>query len=88
MAKLKCICGSQISNVSSPNTVEGYLISDLDMENCNLDGAMAVMDAARGMWECWNCGRLGFNHPDKHSSSVKWYRPEDGQNGALLKTFP
>jgi hypothetical protein len=84
MAHIRCICGSQISNVSFPSTVEGYLITDMDMENENLDGASRVMDAARGVWECWNCGRLGFNYPDKKSNAVKWYRPEDGAPGKLM----
>lgn len=86
MAKLRCICGAQLSNVSSPNKVEGYLISDLDMDSKNLDGACAVADAARGMWECYHCGSLGFNYPEKDSSTVKWYRPYDNVAGNLLDT--
>lgn len=28
------------------------------------------------------CGRLAFESP-KHTSSVKWYKPEDGKHGHL-----
>jgi hypothetical protein len=83
VAKLRCICGTVLSNVSCPNTVEGYLIKDLDMEAADGRDVCGLMDIARGVWECHACGRLGFSYPNKEDSTVKWYVPEDGKPGAL-----
>lgn len=84
MAKLNCKCGVQISNVSSPNTVEGYLIRDLDIGEADGKSSFQIMDVARDVWECWSCGRLGISFPGKHDSTVKWYAPEDGGRGGLM----
>lgn len=86
MAKLKCKCGAQLSNVSVPNNVEGYLLSEFDMDRMSggTNEVTEIMDHSRGLWECWQCGRLGFHFPDKNSSAVKWYMPEDGVPGKLL----
>lgn len=88
MSKLNCICGNQISDVMFPNEYTGLIISSKtedDFEDC----AGLTMDdlnyCGRDIWECSKCGRLVVNHPEINSNTVKWYKPEDGQSGHLMK---
>lgn len=83
MGKIRCICGTQISNASCPNTVTGLLLRDLDMEAADGRDQCGLMDIGRGMWECYSCGRIAFDWPDTKSGRVKFYRPEDGTKGDL-----
>ena len=85
MARLKCLCGNSLSNVCSPNEMEGYLLTDMDMEFDDDKSCLDIMDIARCVWECDKCGRLAFNFPNKDSDTVKWYKPENGENGGLMK---
>lgn len=85
MGKLNCPCGEQLSNVSSPNEVEGYLISDMDLEACGDIEAVDVLSVSRGVWECSACGRLAFDWPNKNDRTVKWYLPENSEQGHLMK---
>ena len=84
MAKIKCICGAQLSNVASPNETEGILLRSMDIDHRNEENALTIIDAGRGVWECHNCGRLAINFPGKDSSTVKWYYPENAIPGALM----
>lgn len=85
MAKLNCICGAQLSNVMCPNQTEGLLLRDIDMEFDDRLSCCDISDIGRAVWECYACGRLAFNHPDKDGNRVKWYKPEDGEPGNLMK---
>ena len=85
MGKLNCICGTQLSNVSCPNTVTGYFIKDTELEAADGRDQCGLMHLARGVWECYSCGRLAFCYPNKEDATVKWYLPEDGKAGGLCK---
>ena len=81
VAKLECLCGNLLSNVACPNEIEGYLLTDMDVDVNKID----PIEDGRSVWECDECGRLAFSHPGRQDCSVKWYRPEDGQPGGLMK---
>jgi len=85
MARLKCVCGNSLSNCSSPNEVEGRLIKDMDMEFDDEKSCLDIVDISRLVWECEKCGRLAFNYPKMDSNSMKWYKPENGKTGNLMK---
>jgi len=85
MAKLSCPCGEQLSNILSPNTIEGYLINDMQLEGMDETiESISIVSNGRGVWECYNCGRLAFDFPKKGDSTVKWYLPDDGKPGKLM----
>ena len=90
MSKLNCPCGNQMSNVSCPSSVEATLVTDWDADNiCVLEDTEEMVDAiqdCRGMWECPECGRLGFNYPKRGDNRFKWYVPEDGKPGHLCES--
>ena len=83
MAKIQCKCGHIISNGCSPNTVEGYLLSDNDLEDFGMKNACAVINLSQRVWECCVCGRLIIVRKD---NTVKWYAPEDRAVGKLFVT--
>jgi len=85
MGKLRCKCGNILSNVASPNEVEGYLIKDQDLEFEGLRDSSDIMDIGRLVWECNECGRLAVSYPGKDDATVKWYVPEDGIPGGLMR---
>jgi hypothetical protein len=89
MATLRCPCGTTINNRQILNEVEGVLLTGEDIDNMDLEwmegrSAYYANEIGRGVWECNNCGRLAFNWPRRDGCEVKWYRPEDGQPGALM----
>lgn len=94
MAKLTCLCGNELSNVRSPNKVEGVLINDSklgsmsnSLTNINdikdMTGDNAIWDRVNDLgliiWECDNCGRLAAG-----DNPIKWYKPEYDIPGNLL----
>ena len=86
MAKLTCPCGAQLSNVTSPNTIEGYMVNNMQLIN-QMGETIETLDLisiGRGIWECYECGRLAFDFPKIRDSTVKWYLPEDGKPGRLM----
>lgn len=92
MSKLNCICGNQISFVTSPNEQTGFLLTDQGMDELyskNEDSKPIffsdIHERGRHILECFKCGRLAINHPEINSNSVKWYNPEDGKSGNLMK---
>ena len=54
MSKVNCPCGNQMSDVSFPSNVTGYLIRSLDIDDAH------VLDhiPRRDIWECHECGRI------------------------------
>ena len=85
MARLTCPCGNELTNQSTPSQVEGILIKDQDMEFETELNCSEVSDLGRIVWECDKCGRLAISFPNKHDIKVKWYAPEDGIPGNLMK---
>lgn len=88
MGKLNCICGTQLSNVSVPNTVTGLLLRDIDMEAADGADICKLMDIGRDFWECHHCGRIAVIWPRDDSGRVKYYKPEDGVPGNLCERRP
>lgn len=90
MARLKCLCGNTLSNTISPNPGTGIILTDNDLEDI-LDAespddmAAQISDRERDVWECSGCGRLAVNFPLRSDSTVKWYKPEDGAPGNLMR---
>jgi hypothetical protein len=84
MAQLKCICGTQLSNCRCPNETEGIILRDIDIERFDPEGAFTIDEIGRGVWECHACGRLAINYPSREACTVKWYRPENGEPGAMM----
>lgn len=87
MAKLKCLCGDELSNTMQPNDIEGTLLADYDIDNIESfeeDIIMGIDVWGRSVWECKECGRLAINHPKRDSNTVKWYKPENGEPGKLI----
>lgn len=73
---LVCPCGTILSKVEAPNSIEGLLHS------LCLD--IYAFQNGRDAWECKECGRLAVIFPEVKSSRVKWYAPEDKEPGDLL----
>jgi hypothetical protein len=44
-----------------------------------------IAEIGRGFWECDECGRLAVSFPHRRDTNVKWYAPEDGKAGHLMK---
>lgn len=85
MAKLVCPCGEILSSVGCPNEMEGRVYADWDFEKVYGDLSFRNLHRLfRAVWECWNCGRLAFNHPGLKDVTVKWYVPENGKHGNLM----
>ncbi len=84
MAQLTCLCGNSLSNIESPNEVEGLLLRDVDMSFDEAD-SIQISDIGRHVWECGKCGRLSISYPKKEDMTVKWYIPEDGNPGNLMR---
>ena len=85
MGKLNCICGNRLSNVQSPNEVEGILIKDYDLDWEGEKDLIQVLELGREVWECNECGRLAISYPDMNDRKMKWYKPENGEPGHLMK---
>ena len=88
MSKLNCICGNQISYVVFPNESTGIIISSKSEDDFEECGGLTMDDikyGGRDIWECPECGRLAVNHPEINSNNVKWYKPENGEKGNLMK---
>ena len=85
MAKLKCVCGAILSNCLCPGDTEGYLLTDRQLSGRDEWESYEVITLGRGVWECHCCGRLGINHPAANDFTVKWYSPDDGIYGELMK---
>ena len=83
MSKLNCICGNQISDVMCPNQYTGVIITSEEIDA--FEGCEDIVRDGRDVWECPKCGRLAVSYPDKITSFVKWYKPEDSQCGNLMK---
>lgn len=84
MARLRCPCGETLSNVLSPSPNVGHLVTDAQVENMldnRIDQAQ-LMEMARYIWECGNCGRLAVSFP--RQPHVVWYVPEDGKPKHLM----
>jgi len=73
MGKLRCPCGSQLSNVISPSRNNGWLLRDVDLEKENADPIGDGVD----VWECFDCGRIAFGN--KKDNAVKWFSPDSGK---------
>ena len=85
MARLICICGNELTNQSIPSQTEGILIKDQYLEFEEKLNCVEVSELGRVVWECDKCGRLAVSFPSKDDSKVKWYTPEDGIPGNLMK---
>lgn len=87
MARLKCPCGEVLTNTGIPNEVEGILLRDIDLEWIGNDSVnlLEIDGLGRDIWECSSCGRLAISWPQLRGSLVKWYWPEDGNPGDLMK---
>jgi len=61
MGKLRCKCGYVMSDVSSPNVFQNWMVSDFQLENLpdELDSG-DIMDNSTEVWKCCECGRLTF----------------------------
>ena len=81
MSKLTCPCGNRLSDVLYPGKATGILLSMQQVDRMNVVPGSNLFEG-REVWECDKCGRIAFIHP---GGSVKWYSPDDGQYGALMK---
>jgi len=87
MSKVNCPCGNQLSNVCSPSSVEGYLLSGYQRDVISDDGqiqADKLCSILRDVWECQSCGRLAIAYPSRGDRTLKWYKPEDNIPGKLF----
>jgi hypothetical protein len=68
----------------------GWLLTDTEMDRSMEQpiDSLRFMDLATDVWECGECGRLAVNWPNIGDGTVKWYRPEDGEPGHLMKRRP
>ncbi len=82
MSKLNCKCGWQISSVGYPSVEIGVIVTQNE-EDASTDSASTLRDG-REIWECSRCGRLAIEFP-RGSRQVKWYAPEDGQPGHIMR---
>jgi hypothetical protein len=85
MGKLLCNCGNILSNCMCPNETEGVLIRDIDMEFDDDRNCLQIARMGRDVWECEKCGRLAISYPKRNDCHVKWYLPEDGKPGGLMR---
>lgn len=85
MGKLGCPCGNVISSVSYPNECIGTVVTqtEYDMKSGKTD--FDLVDNGRDVWECRECGRLAVSYPGRTDNTVKWYSPDDGKPGHLMR---
>lgn len=81
MAKLECICGEVLSDSLVPSEYIGVLIGQCDVSDAEQS---TRFQRYRDVWECVRCGRLAIEFP-KGTRDVKWYSPDDGQTGYLMR---
>lgn len=87
MGKLRCPCGNVISNVQWPCPYVGYAVTQTDYDDHSdnsEDGVRELVMGSRSIWECSECGRISFDEP-RGEHTVKWYVPEDGKPGHLMR---
>ena len=82
MAHIKCPCGRTLSN--SGDAYNGGIL-DAAAANYVSDGNAALWDEWKETWECPECGRLAVFDLHADPNIVKWYLPEDGKPGHILK---
>lgn len=82
MANLRCPCGNGLSN--SGDSYNGGLLTGPQADYVS-DGNADIWDVWKETWECPECGRLAIFDSEKSSNTPKWYLPEDGQPGHVLK---
>jgi hypothetical protein len=82
MARLKCICGRQLSSIQSCGV--GRFLSDTVIDSFDTWSACEIITRSIEVFECPECGRLAFGN--NKDSSVKWYKPEDDKIGNLAWT--
>jgi len=87
MSKLNCTCGNQLSSVMWPNDHIGTLVTQWQIDALEERREMSVREIAKGraIWECSECGRLAIDHPKAGDRTVKWYSPDAGKVGDLMK---
>lgn len=74
MARLGCMCGAILSNVSSPNNVEFSVFSEWTISELG-SADIGVIEPDAEIWKCPECGRLCWF--EKESVQGKWFKPED-----------
>jgi hypothetical protein len=79
VARLRCLCGNEISNNLSPSPNNGWLVNDHDWTIYDSVDDIIVRD----VWECHECGRIAFGN--FHDSGVKWYEPSNKEPGFMTR---
>lgn len=82
MAKLKCKCGNEISNVISPSPNNAWLLSDSILENKKWED-IDIIEEGVDVWECRECGRIAFGN--NHDNRVIWFFPEDSEYNSITR---
>jgi surface antigen len=90
MSKVNCPCGTQISDVGYPCPNKAALFTDVAFDQAEISDShrFVVSDVildSRDVWECYECGRLAIDYPEAGSNSLKWYVPENGIKGDVMK---
>ena len=88
MGKLRCPCGNVISSVAHPNIAIGNVVTQWELDGIPYNddnAARGAIDDGREVWECSDCGRLAFSYPKRDDNTVKWYSPDDGKPGHLMR---
>lgn len=76
MGRLRCPCGTTLSDVASPSQFKHWMVSDPVAEEIDEDlSYVALCYKAKEVWECPDCGRLGMFDPGRNDG-CKWYKPE------------
>ena len=83
MARLQCSCGNELSNVISPSSYNGWLVSDIQLDSIegDVDSTYFIREG-RDVWECDQCGKIAIGN--NKDNKVKWYLPEDRKSGKLF----
>lgn len=79
MSKFNCRCGYVVSNVSSPSTHEGHLVTDLEGDDGKWDAVckQIVVDVfnSRQIFECPQCFRIWIQR-SLHDPIYLPFKPE------------
>lgn len=88
VGRVYCPCGNTISDVLSPSDWTGDYISSSAMDELEGPAPVSFIDLlnrTHGIIECTQCGRLAMDVPGS-GGGIKWYSPDDGKPGNLMRT--
>lgn len=84
MARIKCICGENLSNSSNPEIEydvfsESEYLELVEKSEKELGAVMNYGNPKLSFWKCYSCNRLIFFEAN-NDTPIQWYRPEVTNN--------